>query len=636
VADFIYYAQTANATQAHIAAIGGTLAAGGNTDGTEAGAWSTWATIASKIAETGHAADTLTIRFHPGCYWNSTADTFQSFSNLGTGTSWASITLERWEAKVTETPAYADWYPGWDTMQLLSAWEQGSISAGSFVAGSGDVYRHTSTIPVDFAAGSYVRVWGHEIGDMSGNNRSMAGRWVNALADLALAGDFQLTNNATVTVYIKTGEVGVSPTQKWGAIAYATYINRGEQSLGITNCKGLTIRKMQTNGGRLAIQAGTGGRVDDITLDNYRQRMGGLSSGVLIGTNEFTDALGSNINIYDPDLDAGEAASEDVNVVTERGAQNGIYIMGNVDGVLITNPKISGYSHGQIQILPANTGTVDKDAYPANVEIRCDDISGGKCVLTGGPNYQRGLAINIALNGRIGPLRFRQMTVVSQVVGRIDWQSPYFDNTCPEYSDDLQTKFHVGSAIAPVYAFGFTYTNPRLRVIGGKFDMVGGWAFGWNSNNPADTLQMIGCLIRDSGHARYSEGVAPDLFQKHTRRVAPVEASHGTAGSAGTPQTLKNNMLVPGGTLDGFIAAKRAGYSQWADATPTIFPVFQANESAVGGAEAAAGAVDWTSARLSGNQSGTVADFDFDADLNYIGPRRTPIQTGSRAGRGYL
>jgi hypothetical protein len=637
--DYIYYAQTGNNTAAHNTIFGGPLTASGSPDGSSANPWSSWSTIAAKINETTHASDTLTIRLHPACFWSGEgANIFQSFSNLGTAGKWASIKIERWEDKVAEQPLYALWKPGWDTLQPVTSgqWERGSVVAGAFVPGAGDVYRYTTTITDPY---STIRCWGgHEIGDMRAV-WSIAGRSCAPMGAMSVAGDYFLSGASPRTLYVKTGDGAANPTQKWGSFCFITYADLGYNSLDITNAENVTFQDVASLGGILRFKCGAGtNTLRNIKLIRARQKMGGLGSGLNITAAFNTDSRGYGLEIIDPDLDAGESiVGRDIGVMSERSAQNGVHAVGNWDGILITNPKISGYSHGQIQILPSEDYTLDKDYFPRNVEIRCDDTSDGKCVLTGGPNYQRGFNLNIAYNGRVGPLKHRNMTVMNQVNGRIDFQTQDVDPSNLDFSDPLNIhasggKYHINSGFAPgSNAFLFSYANARVRFFGAKIDLTNIFAFTWGSVGVQDTILIRGSLIRDAGLQRWVGGFGSPSEFKYTRRAVPIAAAASQTPSDSPYQSIKDNLFILAPACVGMASFKPAGQTQNANGTSATQPVIQHNETV----SVENGSVNWTAARVSGNRRGTEADFGFDASLAYIGPRLTPVQTGARVGRGY-
>lgn len=156
------YVQPANAGPAHTA-IFGALPAGGGA-GTEGSPYSTFAAMALVVTDTSvdRSGDNLIVNIHPAASFRGGASqSYAVWSGLGRGNNWGNILLQRWQAKIDADPGYADWYPTIDTTQPITAWTQGSITAGVWSAGAGDVYR------ADVQAGEtswvYFRCWvGHD------------------------------------------------------------------------------------------------------------------------------------------------------------------------------------------------------------------------------------------------------------------------------------------------------------------------------------------------------------------------------------------------------------------------------------------------------------------------------------------
>jgi hypothetical protein len=168
--------------------------------------------------------------------------------------------------------------------------------------------------------------------------------------------------------------------------------------------------------------------------------------------------------VNEPDMHSGQHPTKpDKNIQTERNGQDGVQALGNVGslasaatidalvasgwygtlqtgqwrgGFGIRNPKIVGFSHGGFVIGPDKLTTSNLDTFPNNAQILCDDVSDGKCVITGGPNYQRGFGFLVPVNGTIGPLTITEQSTQSQVGGNITIRNPLFIN-CTNGQDPL-------------------------------------------------------------------------------------------------------------------------------------------------------------------------------------------------------
>lgn len=446
---------------------------------------------------------------------------------------------------------------------------------------------------------------------------------------------------------MKTGTVGQDPATKWGYFAYHRNSGAGSIAIEHYNARGLTWQDVQFVGGPLRFVFSTTGQAfDDITLRRVRHRMGaaggiGFSQGV-----SDTIRTYSNLQIIDPDCDSGEALVADKGEIQqERSTQNGIAVVGNADGVYIYNPKVRGYSHSQIMVQPFSdslTPDPDVDTYPRNCHIIVNDTDDGKGVLTGGPNYQRGINFHVAFNGRVGPVRFSQMTVQSQLSGDVRMSGYYFDNTCVAYSDEYSEeespgtpngKWNMGCHISCGMSSGDApdVASPRFRFFGGKHDLVAEHALAWATSTatsasvPDDCIDFTGGLVRDSGHVRYDANRRSLANSTWTRRKAAFLARATGSTTRGAYQSIKRSKFILDPACEGIAAAKIASTSIDANANNTTWPIVTTSAPGV-----------WGASRVSGNVEATsAADFDFDEDLNYIGVRKTPIQTSSRPGRGY-
>jgi hypothetical protein len=280
--------------------------------------------------------------------------------------------------------------------------------------------------------------------------------------------------------------------------------------------------------------------------------------------------------------------------------------------------------------------------WPRNIEIRVTSYENGKSTLTGAydtsdpqttSNYQRGLGAG-GINTVIGPLKVRNQTVQSQFSGTARVRGIHYDKTCKPYNDNpgggnTNTGYGLGSHMN--YGTGpwvYDYPQEQLKITGSKHDLVGNIGIYWDRDAVLDSLQILGSLFRDSGAVRYitNEDLAQSIY---TRRRTPI---YGESNNATPPQyqIVRGGMFILDPACEGMLQ-HRFGGTNYANGSAANLPVI-----AVGATQSAENAsVNYTSARLSGNVSGTEASFGFDADLNYIGPRRTPVQNGPRRGRGY-
>lgn len=127
-------------------------------------------------------------------------------------------------------------------------------------------------------------------------------------------------------------------------------------------------------------------------------------------------------------------------------------------------------------------------------------------------------------------------------------------------------------------------------------------------------------MVKDAGNARFKPNTAA-AFAGRTRLKAAFLNDRSGSGPA-TYTRVQNCMLDLTG-CDG-IAQQLFSGSTNADAVAGgNFRVVAGTGSDFGGF-------------VVGNVNGTLASFGFDSSMNYIGARKTPLQTGPRSGRGYL
>lgn len=359
MATFEHWVRTANDSPAIVSIFGSAVTAGGGA-GTELSPWSAWASVNSKVIETSHAADDLIINFHPASYFliGATA-TLQQWSNLGYGTSWRSILFRRW----TAIDADARWLPFQagtinGLQELLSgAWTQGSVSGGVWSAGTGDVYRAQVLTSVGAGDHTYFRAYaGVDMKDTRANRPTVL-VYCQALSDMVAEGDHSLAiiSGSDYYLYVKTGAVGVNPSARWGGnVAYANLSGNGRNALLMYGPKNITITDcFQSVGTKCSIRTQNSGEyIDNVTWNRPRGR-GQITNGLWLDTGaNVDDTICRNVTFIEPDLDAWEMPRRirATTLTTSSSATNGMYISGKITNLLITNPKISGYSHAQFGI----------------------------------------------------------------------------------------------------------------------------------------------------------------------------------------------------------------------------------------------------------------------------------------------
>lgn len=623
----------------------GAVAAGGGL-GTEASPFADFSGVEA-LVESAAATDTdLVLYFHPAFCVGGTANTFDEWRNVGRiAGGWERVTIRRWDAIIDSQPLYADWYPTIDTHQFLvnGDWTQGSISAGVWSAGSGDVYRTTATLNISANSPTRLRCWGgHQFGDNTGAY-TIAGTFCAALSDVTEEGDYCMTGSAgAYYLYFKTGTVGSSPSAKYGYFSYATWSNAGNTSILVYNPQNLTFQDFQTIGGPVRVNTlADGDHIDNVTFTRHRARLMNGGNGIECRTTDgYRNSRCRNIVIRNPNLDAGSSLRLVKGASSSLAASNGIECTGNTDGLWIYNPIVKGWSHSQIQCQgDDDTGSPLHDTYPRNCHIIYDDPTIDSR-LSGFNGYSRGLNWVIPGGSAVGPIRISEQRTQSQIGGVVELRGTYWDSTCVAFSDPLGTdNYNVGNhvTIVPRLVDGHTLAAAVQKVTfnGTRHDCTGGVALYWDVLSAVDSVHFNGCLVRDDGHLRYRvAGDAGNYF--YTRRRCPITAAAQSAAGQAQYQKLTNNFFIFSNTVntvEGMVATHISGPTTAANATSTSWPVNQYNETASG--ENAA--INYTSSRIFGNQQvvGATSGLNFDSDLNYSGERNTPVQTGSRPGRGY-
>lgn len=635
------YIQPANTNAKH-AAIFGTLAAGGGL-GTDVSPWANWNNMEALVESTGQATNDLEVYVHPAASFASPGSQFLLWDNVGRGTGWASVKIMRWDDKVADDIRYEDWYPTIDSHVYVASgsWTRGTISGNTFVAGAGTIYR--MLVPsVPYVHPATVRCWG---GTTFGDTRAthtVPCVWCYTLADVDLPGDFATAmNGADMYVYVNSGSATNNPTVEWGGFSYHKVSGNGTVTIYQRDSRGVTWKDFQCIGGMLRFMPPSGGHTNDLTLDHIRHRMC-VGNGVTFTSYAGTDI--KNTRILEPDFDSGcHPTREDRGAFShELQSQNGINSLGgNVDGFLVRNPKIRGYSHGNF-FIGSNPGVAggasddlyktDITQYPRNVEIECTDYSDGKCVLTGGPGYQRAFAFLMPINCVVGPLRVTQQTVQSQIGGDVTLRGVQFDDTCGPWSDPWGS----GNFNAGAHLFNQTgsYTSvfpvQKLRLMGCVHDNEGEYAMYWQNTSGHPTRGEIlfhGGLVRDDGHVRYRPQSGNSTTAACTRLKTPYLGDD-EGSQIPFAQQIRDTMFVLDPACDGIAALKNVS-SSTINATTSTHPPIQYNSTGA-----------WGGGLISGNsQSTSLATFDYakiGGKLVFTGRRRTPYRNGgSSTGRGY-
>lgn len=363
MAAYTYWVRTANASAAAIAANGGSAVTAGGGTGTENDPFGTWAQFRAKLLEVvNHSADTVTFNFHPACIFGAgSSSNWDVWNDVGTGTgagSWSSTVFQRDESVVASNSNWSTWFPATDTLRFSSStseWTQGYISGGSWVAGSGDVYKKTAVVAAGSTTSSAafpIRCWyGHEYGENTCASYT-AGVWCYTLDDLAAAGDYCAIYNGSTgyDIYVKTGLAGLNPITKWGSWAAHTYGGNGTSSVFMQNCRNITWKRFRTIGGPFYSNPQAAASLNtNINFYEISSRMHN-SKGLVLQNEGGVASFITNHTITRPDIDScSSTTTEDRgNAAHEISTQDGIAILGNVDGVRIISPKVSNFSHAQI------------------------------------------------------------------------------------------------------------------------------------------------------------------------------------------------------------------------------------------------------------------------------------------------
>lgn len=632
------YVRTANTSAAHNNTFGALVGGGGA--GTSGSPYSTWAQLMADLEDTAtdHSADDFVAYLHPAAYFAHPGGTdFDVWTDLCRGNSWKSITLRRWDDIVTGDSRYATWYPSFDSHKNITSgqWTQGFVSGsapGSWSAGAGPVYKFTGTIPATADDPAGTQVWGgHEVGDTTGTY-TIAGTFCLDFSDMTEPGDFCLVDlGATCELYVYADNAQ-NPTQKWGSFSYQT--NDGSFSLGLMlrNCRNLTFQDIQAIGAAIVninYNATSGEANENLRWTRPRHRMGsgrngmGGSTGQSAGTG-YTNYI-RDVVIDSPDFVCGSSPRPIKGAISNSyGSQNGISIIGRVERLTIYDPMLSGYSHAHIQCHPENVGLAESVQWPKDVNIIVRDAAKGR-IACNSNIHSCGLNLLVPVRCWVGPVRISGQTSQSQFNGDVTFTG-YFDSTCPAFSDPYGSSNrnlgnHISITADGPYNVGWTTQN-RIRLLGARFDNAGEHLAYWYQTLPASSLSVIGCLIRDRGQVRYLPQQNSAISAAYTRRRAPFL---GTRTNATNPngQEIRRNWFQLDAGAEGIASKKTTAGTAAQNADQTNWPIVT-----VGGAETWSGLV-------SDNVQGTLAEFGFDSDMNYIGARQTPVQTGPRSGRGY-
>ncbi len=311
-------------------------------------------------------------------------------------------------------------------------------------------------------------------------------------------------------------------------------------------------------------------------------------------------------------------------------------------GDVVFNDRLAVVKYARMSAAGLTSGAVRARLYqlawPRNIEVRVTDYSNGKSTLTGAPDtsqgeafcdYQRGIGV-AGVNITIGPLKVRNQTTQSQCSGFVDFRGVDWDDSCIAYTDPIgSANYNVGHhlSVGPG-AWGRWLPLQRIRLIGTKHDLIGGFAAYWNQQVQAGNIEVLGALVRDSGHVRYRPQRSNATDAAQTRRRTPFAGIPSGSPLEGQPQTIQKTIFILGPGCEGIAARRLLGSSpaEGANAVESNYPVIDAAD---------AGASPWGGGYISGNAATTAAAAGFDDNLAYIGARQTPVQTGARRGRGY-
>lgn len=643
------YLQIANTSAAHSVVFGGNLAAGGGA-GTAGSPWATWSAASTEIKSTApdHSADDLVVHMHPACSVSVASANLDVWTDIGRGTRYKSVTLKRWAQKVTDDPRYEGWRPCFDTTQNTTAWTRGSVSAGVWTAGVGQVWRSNTfvTASVDpiatpsSAAGFFMAWGGHENGDTRIAQVDPYAPTVEGLAVcqnldlLTERGDYCWTvdSGSNSYLYVHTGSTALNPTQSFGSIAWQCGTGNYQSGIYIRNCRNITFEDIMILGNGIDLKEGAlNGEANDnirfmrpwlgLNLKNCLAGYTGDPTAQVPGTNVCT-----NILIDTPTGNTVDTKRMKGPMYAGRSSQNMISFVGQIDRLEIVDYVLAGSSHGHIQCHHANVSTSYVDQYPRNINVWTKTPGRGRILCS--PNYSRAFTMLVPINGSIRGMRVSGQTTQSQFGGTVDMEV-WFDGTCVNWRDNAgspstnnNNNAHLWYQPGP-YSTYFSSAFERSRVIGGRHHVKDNFAF-WGLTTaaitPPESVKFIGCLIYDEGGTRYREE-SGEANNGWLRYKTPFICNTLSA-EAGPIYGIQQNMVVLSAGCDGLAAR----------ATVSGKPL--ANASGATYALTAVTATDW-SGNISGNVSGTLADFGFDAALNYVGARNTPVQTGPRVGRGY-
>lgn len=644
------YLQIDNTSVAHNAVFGASLPAGGGS-GTDISPWSTWSAASTEIKSTApdHSADDLVVHMHPACTVSVAAANLDIWTDIGRGTRYKSVTLKRWEQKVIDDPRYEGWRPCFDTTQNTTSWTSGTVSGGVFTPGTGPVWKSNTFVTAAYdpistpsSAAGYFMAWGgHENGDSRIRQIDPYVPTVEGLTVcqnlnlLTECGDYcwVVSSGSNSDLYVHTGSTTLNPTQAFGSIAWQCATGNYQSGLYIRNCRNITFEDVMILGNGVDLKEGAlSGEINDnirfirpwlgLNLKNCLAGYTGDPSVGVPGTNVCT-----NIMIDTPTGNTVDTKRMKGPMYAGRSSQNMISFVGQIDGLEIVDPILCGSSHGHIQCHHANVNTTYVDQYPKNIKVWVKTPGRGRIICS--PNYSRAFTMLVPINASIRGLRVSNQTTQSQFGGTVDVVNVWFDDTCVNWRDNAgspstnnNNNAHLWYQPGP-YSTYFGNGVERSRVIGGKHHIKDNFAF-WGLTTaaitPPGSVQFIGCLLYDEGGVRYRQE-SSEANQGWTRYKTPFICVTKSA-EVGPVYGISRNMVVLAPGCDGLAARTTVA------ADPT------SNASGANFALTAVTATDWTG-NISDNVPGTLAEFGFDASLNYNGARKTPAQTGPRVGRGY-
>lgn len=344
------WVRTANNGSTYVSIFGTPLVAGGG-GGTSVSPYGTWAEVSTLLLETGRAADDLVVYFHPASvFLGGAVGVFATFTDLGRGTSWKSVTLKEWPGLKTADPRLNGWVWSINTFQPLTAWTQGFNNAGTWTAGVGDIWR-SAAFPCSFVDWRYVQlISGHDRQDTRGN-KAISHTFVRTVAELQ-PGYFTVADagGGNIFALIKTGDNTKNPPQTWThETVYMTSSNNGRHALLLNQPNVLTMEDFGFYGGRIEATAlGSGSRLGKLTF--VRPRIVAHSKPLWLSTDASVDDSYAidGITMIDPDFDAWAMQNNLDTQSRSAGGADGIYYSGKFSGIYIRNPKVSGFSHTQM------------------------------------------------------------------------------------------------------------------------------------------------------------------------------------------------------------------------------------------------------------------------------------------------